>query len=112
MFLTTAASAANIGEIRSIKHWRQAYEQNEKFQKVEYHYTPWCIYCPQQAAIIEELARENPHVLFIKVNADIFKRPQVTSYPTVFVAGRQFVGVTPKATIQALLRPKPQKLPQ
>lgn len=98
------AAAGNIGEIRSIKHWRQAYERNAKFQKVEYHYTSWCIYCPQQTAIIEELARENPHVLFVKVNGDLFKRPQVTSYPTIFVAGRQFVGVTPKATIQALIQ--------
>lgn len=101
--------AGNIGEVRSVKHWRAAYEKNEKFQKVEYHYTPWCIYCPRQTAIIEELARENPHVLFVKINGDLLKRPQVTSYPTILIKGRQFVGVTSKAVLQSLIDPRPKK---
>jgi len=109
LFMPVVASAANIGEVRSVKHWRAAYEKNEKFQKVEYHYTPWCIYCPRQTAIIEELARENPHVLFVKINGDLLKRPQVTSYPTILIKGRQFVGVTSKAVLQSLIDPRPKK---
>lgn len=112
MFLTSIASAGNIGDVKSYKHWKSAYERNKQFQKVEYHYTTWCIYCPQQTAIIEQLARENPHVLFVKINADFFKRPGVYSYPTTFVAGRKFVGVTPKSTIQSLLKPKSKLIRQ
>jgi thiol-disulfide isomerase/thioredoxin len=107
MFFATLANAANIGEVKSISHWHKVYQLNASHQIVEYYFTDWCIYCPSQTAIIEELARENPHVLFVKLNADKFRRPGIRSFPTVMISGKIFSGLTAKSTIQSYLRPRP-----
>lgn len=106
LLLGNVAAAANIGEITSYGQAHKIYKENRgKFQIVEYHYAPWCVYCPRQAAIMEELARENRHTIFLKINGDVFKRPEVRSYPTVIIAGQVFSGLTPKEVLQSKIRP-------
>jgi len=106
MLCSSVCQATNIGQVRNLKHWHRIYDETQGFQHVEYFYTDWCVYCPQQTRIIEELAKENRHVIFMKINADILKRPQVTSYPTVLIGGRHFSGVTPKSVLQSLIKPR------
>lgn len=106
LFLTTSAAASNIGEVTSRAKLHELYRKyRDSHQIVEYHFTPWCVYCPRQSAILENLARENPHVLFLKLNGDVFKRAGVVSYPTVIINGRYNVGVTQQAVLQSQLKP-------
>lgn len=100
MIIPNGSLAANIGEVKSISHWHKVYQKNEKFQKVEYFYTDWCIYCPQQTAIIEQLAKEYPKVLFMKINGAKLRRPEVQAYPTVIINGKIFSGVTSKERLK------------
>jgi len=75
-------------------------------------YADWCPPCRELAPIVEELARENPHVRVVKVNVDhspeVAAGYRIDSIPTVLVfkGGRvtaRHVGLADRGRLEAML---------
>ena len=76
-------------------------------------WAPWCGPCRMVVPIVEEIARENPHIKVGKVNVDeeqeLANQFKVISIPSLFVLKNgqivnQSVGASPKEQILALLK--------
>ena len=72
----------------------------------------WCGPCRMIAPIVEELAQENPHICFGKVNVDeepaLAAQFGITSIPTLLLLEKgevkaTVIGFRPKADIEKLL---------
>ena len=76
-------------------------------------WAPWCGPCRMVLPVIEEIARENPHIKVGKVNVDeesqLASQFGVMSIPSLFVLkigviSNQSVGAKPKEQILEMLR--------
>lgn len=80
------------------------YEQHKQTKGVEYFYADWCGPCKQQGPVYEQLAKENPQVIFKKVNVDgcpqATRMKGVRGIPTIFVGEKRLVGFTSKDSLQ------------
>ncbi len=84
-------------------------ESDREFERIEqnvvlYFFATWCGPCQQQAPIYEELAKENPTIMFYKIDVDkcrgAARKKGVTSIPRIFVYKQSFIGVQSKETLQ------------
>lgn len=77
----------------------EALRKNSKGQPyIGYFYADWCGPCKQikEAGIVEGLAKQNPDIIFLKINVDscpnTSKYYKIRSIPTMVVAQQYFVG--------------------
>lgn len=48
-------------------------------------YTDWCSYCKIMAPMVEEVAKRNPAIRIVKLNADLNKSIEVRALPTLAI---------------------------
>lgn len=82
----------------------EEYEQHIKTEGVEYFFATWCGPCQQQGPVYEQLAKENPEVIFKKIDVDgcpkATRMKGVRSIPTIFVKTERFIGFQTKENLQ------------
>lgn len=81
------------------------YEKYQNSPHVAYYSASWCGWCNKQTPLIERLAKANPKILFVKVNADTcrdaVRRNNVSGLPTIFVKKVKFTGFTDESKLQS-----------
>ena len=81
------------------------YEKYQNSPHVAYYSASWCGWCTKQTPVMEQLAKANPKILFVKVNADTcreaVRRNNVKGLPTILVKGVRFTGFTDANRLQA-----------
>ena len=101
-------SAININK----ENFRHEVLESDKPVLLDF-WAPWCGPCRMVVPIVEEIARENPHIKVGKVNVDeeqeLANQFKVISIPSLFVLKNgqivnQSVGASPKEQILALLK--------
>lgn len=79
----------------------------DKENSVRYFFATWCGPCKQQGPVYEELARDNPNVMFYKIDVDKCKKSTrsmgVSGIPSIFVKRTNVIGFQPKSSLQNLI---------
>ena len=96
-----------IMEINGAEQFEQEVINEDRIVFIDF-YATWCMPCKTMSPIIEEIARENKEVKFVKIdidkNEELAIKYNVMSIPTMLVMKngeviKTFVGVTNKESI-------------
>ncbi len=96
-----------IMEIKDVKQFEQEVINENRIVFIDF-YATWCMPCRTMSPIIEEIARENKEVKFVKIdidkNEELAIKYNIMSIPTMIVMKngeviKTFVGITNKESI-------------
>lgn len=90
------AKRGNYAEINSDSEYNVYKEKHKDSPVCEYFFATWCGPCQQFGPIYKQVASQQKHVLFVKIDVDrcpqAGRMNQVKSLPTILIKGERFVG--------------------